>query len=579
MVYLISNTYNEFLQQHTDIILPGTIEEALQYFEDKQSIAVDTETTGFDPHTCKLLTLQLGDYENQFVINATELSILPFKQLLETKKLILQNAKFDLKFFYKLGIFPNNVYDTFLAETKLNQGIPNVRKNLQALALKYCNTEDVDKTLRPLIHRLGLVKEVIMYAANDVKFLHMIKEKQLELAKEQNMISAINLENRFVTALAYIEYCGIYIDKLKWIAKTEKSKQKFLELQQRLNEYAIQKKLVNVQLDLFSSTPQVDINWSSDQQVKKLFKKLGINVSVTEKGVEKESVEAPILLKQEKDFDIIPIYLEYKKWEKDYSTYGLNFLKHINKQTGRIHTNFTQVVDTGRMASGGKNKATGEEYVNLQNIPATPESKEKIKGMIYARECFMPQSENYIYIDSDYSGQETVVLANKSKEKNIIKLLNNGGDMHIFVAKAINPELSYLTDQEFKKQYKTKRQIAKAAGFALQYGGSGWTISNNLNIPIEEGERIEQVYFKAFPDLKKYYDKCELEALNKGYILIDELTGSKFYLAGFDKFKTLESEIKNKPWNQRNKEQNSYYSRWKGQIRRNALNFPRILGK
>jgi DNA polymerase-1 len=576
MVYLISNTYNEFLQQHTDIILPGTIEDALQYFEDKECIAVDTETTGFDVHNCKLLTLQLGDFDNQFVINATELSIQPFKELLENKQLILQNAKFDLRFFYKQGIFPTHIFDTFLAETKLNQGLPNVRKNLEALAVKYCSTtKEVDKSLRPLIHRLGLVKEVIMYAANDVKYLHQIKEKQIELAKQQNMLQAFNLENRFVPVLAYVEYCGIYIDELKWIAKTKQSYGKLNEARAALNKYTIDHKLVNIQLDLFSPIPTIDINWSSDQQVKQLFKRIGINVQVFEKGVRKESVEAPVLIKQIKDFDIIPIYLDYKKWEKDYTTYGTNFLKHINKSTGRIHTNFTQIVDTGRMASGGKNKITKEEYVNLQNIPATPEDKEKIKGMIYARECFIPQEYNWVYIDADYSGQEQIVLANKSQDKDLIEFYKkNLGDMHAYIASKIFPELKDISLKDIKKFHKEKRQIAKSAGFALNYGGSGYTISNNLNIPREQGDFVEKAYFEAFPGLKQYYDTCEGNTLKNGYILVDELTGSKFYIAGFDKFKTLQSEVNSQKWGNRNKEQNSYYLKWKGQIRRNALNFP-----
>jgi len=577
MVYLISKTYNEFLNQHTDIILPGTIEDVFDYFKDKESIAVDTETTGFDVHTCKLLTLQLGDFENQFVINATEFDIQPFKALLESKLLLLQNAKFDLRFFYKQGIFPKKIYDTFLAETKLNQGIPNVRKNLEALAIKYCNTtKEVDKSLRPLIHKYGLVKEVIMYAANDVKYLHLIRDKQLELAREQNMLQAFNLENRFVPVLAYIEYCGIYIDELKWIAKTKASHKRLLDLEKQLNQYAIDHKLVSLQLDLFSSTPTIDINWSSDLQVKKLFKKLGINVTVIDKGEKKESVEAPVLIKQAKDFEIIPIYLEYKKWEKDFTTYGTNFLKHINKSTGRIHTNFTQIVDTGRMASGGKNKATKEEYVNLQNIPATPEDKEKIEGMVYARECFMPQDYDWLYVDADYSGQEQIVLANKSKDKDLIDFYKQDlGDMHSYIASKIYPELKDLSLKDIKKFHKEKRQIAKSAGFALNYGGTGFTISNNLNIPKEEGEFVEKAYFEAFPGLKSYYDRCENNALKNGHILIDELTGSKFYIAGFDKFKELQKTIEStKDWRSISKEQRSYYLRWKGQIRRNALNFP-----
>lgn len=574
MIYFLSRTSNENVNNSNKISQIYDVKYLLNYFKNKEIIAVDTETTGFDPYTCKLLTLQLGDSENQFVIDTKEINPYLFKELLEEKTLILQNAKFDLRFFYHHDIWPRKIYDTYLAEVKLNHGLPDVRKNLQVLANKYCNTEDVDKTLRSLIHVQGLTEPVIAYAANDVKYLHQIKEEQEKLAKKQELLQAINLENRFVPTLAYIEYCGIFVDKNKWKEKTILSQQYLDKTKEKLDSYILDNNLIkyiDMQLDLFSTTKKVTINWSSDQQVKKLFKDLGINILITIKGETKESVEASVIKPQRDQFPIINLYLEYKKWEKDVSTYGLNFLKHINKHTGRIHTNFTQIVDTGRMASGGKNKVTGEEYVNLQNIPTTPEDKDKIEGMIYARECIKPQFNTNIFVNADYSGQETVVLANKSKESNIIKLLHEGGDMHVFVAKAINPELNHLTDTEFKKLHKGKRQIAKSAGFALQYGGTGWTIANNLSISEEEGNRIEKAYFEAFPELKAYYNKCEKDTLNNGYILIDEKTGSKFYIAGYAKFLELQKGFYNKTLT---KEDRSYFWRWKSQIIRNSLNYP-----
>jgi len=381
------------------------IKECLKYFSDKTEIAVDTETTGFDPHRCKLITLQLGDANNQYVIDCDKINILQFKDLLESKKLILQNAKFDLRFFYKKGIWPNDIYDTFLAEVKLNQGIPNIRKNLQVLAQKYCKTEEVDKSLRGLIHREGLSYAVINYAANDVKYLHQIKIEQEKLAIKQGLVEDIRKENRFVPGLAYTEYCGLFIDSDKWTKKYNKSKEMLEKSKLELDKYIIDNnitKYIDQQLDLFSTEKKVNINWNSDHQVKPLFKELGIDIKVKNKGQEKESIEAGVLLKQIDKHEIIPKYLEYKKWEKDCSTYGLSFLKKINKETGRIHTNFTQIVDTGRMASGGKNKNTGEEYINFQNIPATPEKR--IPGMIYARECIVPQDDSNVFVDADYSG-------------------------------------------------------------------------------------------------------------------------------------------------------------------------------
>lgn len=555
----------------------------IDYFKDKDWIGIDTETTGFDPYTNRLYSLQLGDNEYQFVVDLSTIDIHKFKELLESKNLILQNAKFDLRFLYHYNIYPSVVYDTYLAEVKLNQGIQNVRKNLEALEERYCDTNYVHKGDRGLIHREGFTNRVIRYCAGDVVVLHPIKEAQLYAAKELGLTEAIRLENAFVLALAYTEYCGLYLDKSLWLKKVESSKKLLLESEKILNDYIIENNLtkyIDAQLDLFTTERKVKINWSSDQQVKPLFKDLGINIHTFEKGMPKESVEAPVLLKQAKDFPIIPLYLNYKKYDKDVSTYGISFLRHINPITNRIHTSFTQIVDTGRMASGGKQGNI--ETPNLQNIPADD-----------TRKCFIAQYPNTELINADYSGQEQIVLANKSKDKDLIDFYKaNLGDMHSYIASKIYPELSSFSLHDIRIYHKEKRQIAKAAGFALNYGGTGFTVSNNLGISIEEGNQVEKSYFEAFPGLKQYYDKCEKDALEKGYILIDSLMGSKYFLNKedfkylqeasekysfdnreyWDKYKQEKKLQSN--WYLKEKENISQYFRLKGNVRRMALNFP-----
>ena len=84
----------------------------------------------------------------------------------------------------------------------------------------------------------------------------------------------------------------------------------------------------------------------------------------------KKSVESKVIEPQKDKSSIAPIYLEYKAAQKIVSTYGQNFLDQINPKSGRIHTQFNQLMDTGRLSCGGKNKQTKEEYLNLQNIPS-----------------------------------------------------------------------------------------------------------------------------------------------------------------------------------------------------------------
>ena len=150
-----------------------TINFMIRYLTLLEEIGVDSETTGFQPHVCKILLLQLGDFDNQFVIDCTTIDIskIPeLKYLLETKIIILHNAKFDIRFLFKENIRPHkNVFDTFLAERVLTTGLDFHKKSLKECAWRYLRVT-LDKSTRGKIHKLGVCDpSVIRYSALDVK--------------------------------------------------------------------------------------------------------------------------------------------------------------------------------------------------------------------------------------------------------------------------------------------------------------------------------------------------------------------------------------------------------------------------
>lgn len=209
---------------------------------------------------------------------------------------------------------------------------------------------------------------------------------------------------------------------------------------------------VELQGDLFSgfnSDPQCIINWSSSQQVIKLFKVLGINVKTFDKKTkrEKESIEEKQIAPQKDKFPIIPIFLEYQEAAKVVSTYGENWLKAINPKTGRIHVELHSIgTDTCRVSSGG-----GVYKLNQQNLPHDE----------VTRACFTAEKGNS-WISCDYSGQESAITASVSKDIKMIEILSTGGDLHSEVARACWPSLlGNLTVEEIKTQYKNYRQDAK----------------------------------------------------------------------------------------------------------------------
>jgi len=538
MIYLVTGQQSMFNPVGYSL---ATVEESLEYLENLDVIGFDTETRGFDPYTCQLLSMQLGDGEKQFVIDCTTISPKLYKDILERKELIMHNAKFDLRFLYYQQIVPVKIFDTFLIERILTTGIDTARRSLDAVAYKYCKIE-LDKTIRGNIHREGLSSRVIKYAADDVKYLHQIKRKQEVALKENNLTRTASLDNEFVLVLAYIEHCGMYLNPEDWKKKCKDDQLDMEAVKNKLDEFILSNSdqfgaYIDNQLSLFNEGLKVKVNWNSEKQVIPLFKSLGIDTTTKDKdtGMMKDSIDKKVLGPQKKKHPLVGIYLEYKEHQKVVSTYGENWFGYINPVTKRIHTNYTQIMNTGRLSSGqkGRIKQGIPQLPNMQNIPSDHRT----------RSCFQAQKDNMLIV-SDYSGQEQIVLANKSLDKDLLNFYNQGlGDMHSFIASKIFPELGGLSLDEIKEKHKNKRQVAKGAGFAINYGGTGITIAQSLNITLEEGEEVYKAYFKAFPGLANYFKTEKQKALKLGYIEFNNISSRKCFIPFFEEYQKLHREI------------------------------------
>jgi DNA polymerase I len=571
MIYLVTKQ---------DISLPDitltTVEDSLEYLNKLEWIGLDTETSGFDPYTTKLYTLQLGDNDVQYVIDLTTIDINEYKELLETKGLIGHNLKFDLRFLYHYRVIPTKVYDTFLGEKTSRLGIESHRCSLAACVLRHCGVILSKEERLNITGRLteGFVK----YSAYDVKYLHELKDKQEFLQLADGTSVSIELDNKFVLVLAYIEYSGMKLDVEQWTAKINKVQTIADEAEAQLNQFILDNKMekfIDSQLDLFSSSTKVNVNWNSPSQVVEFFQALGVNTKVVEKGKTKDTIEANHLVKYSSKYPIIELYLKFKGAQKDIGTYGQNWIDQINPVSGRIHTQFKQLMNTGRLSSGGK--SGNVKNFNFQNIPSDQET----------RACFVA-SEGNTLVGCDYTGQEQIVLVNKCLDKNLLEFYDKDlGDMHSFVASKMYNELDGMDLNDIKKKHKDKRQSAKVAGFAINYGGSGIGIADQLGLSVEQGQHIYDSYFNAFPGLKSYFDEAKKFGVENGYVLISPVTGKKSYVDYYDEFSKLKNEMNKDFWDRykqmknsdtptarQMKEKVSQFFRKRGDIERMSLNYP-----
>ena len=531
MIYFITNQV-ELFDSYPAHIQRRTLNEMITDIKDVDILAIDTETEGFDPYTNNLIYVQIGDSINQYVIDISTVSIKSLKNLLESKTLIMHNAKFDLRFFFHQGIYPTKVFDTFLAETVLTTGMikPPGYRGLDGCLRRYQKVQ-LQKEVRGLIHRERYSTRVLEYSAADVEHLHNLMDSQLLALDNNDLLKCISLENKFVVVLAYIEYCGIYLDTLKWKQKMEEDLNKLSLLIREMEDWVKNNlpgsSFINTQLSLFDDSPGCLINWNSSSQVIKLFQEIGINTYDAKE--DKHTVDIKILYNQIDKFEFLKIYIEYSKVFKLVSSFGESILKAVNPVTRRIHTSFRQIKDTGRLSCGDKKR----NAPNLQQIPSDDRH----------RSCFVAEPSNSIIV-CDYASQESRILADLSKDPDLVKFyLEGGADLHSYAAKVVYKELSEVPLDDIKVRHKDKRQIMKGFNFALAYGGTGETVSRNLNIPIDIAKQAEIDYFKAFSGLKSYFEIAKKKPVKNGYVLIDKVSGRKSFIDFYPEYQRLETII------------------------------------
>ena len=153
------------------------------------TIAIDGEFSGLNPLTDKLHLLQLCDGSDvvHFVKFNGKYNAPHLKSLLENEKIkkIFHFGRADLGFLKQhLSINVKNIFDTKIASKicrkfTSNHGLKDLSKDLIGVKLdKEMQTSDWGKE--------EYTKEQIQYAANDVIYLHKIKEELEKILKREN---------------------------------------------------------------------------------------------------------------------------------------------------------------------------------------------------------------------------------------------------------------------------------------------------------------------------------------------------------------------------------------------------------
>lgn len=545
MIYLVTFQQELF---GSDFYKLMSVEDSLKEISSWNMVQFDTEGTGLDCHIAKMLTMQFGDVSKtvQIVVDLTTINPLLYKEILESKFLIGHNLKYDIKMLFAVGIHPIRCYDTMIAEMLRYLAYPTgmYKMSLKEVALRYLG-KDIDKSIRGKINQLGLVPEVILYAAHDVVDLIDIMHLQISYFKSINAMKALQIECSFTIPCAYYEYCGVKLDEKAWIEYYQSNLKDFEKAKEALNDFVVAlnnpKFLeINLQGDLFlgwDTTPHCSINWNSTDDVVPLLKYLGFNTKGynKEKKEDTESKELKLIKKQKHiNPKFVKLFAEYSRLQKLCSTYGMQYINAINPKTGRIHTEFRALgTDTGRLACGSQK--TNEDLAKLKHLPLkTQDPKLKccypqiqnLPNTDEVRACFIAEEGNN-FISIDYNSEESRLLASLSGDKGMLEVFEKGYDMHSYVAYLIYPDKipRDFDIRKIKETFHDLRQSAKGPEFTFAFLGNWATLVANYGMPKEEAIAIEENYKKGFAGATKYQEVCKKRTESTGIIYICKETG------------------------------------------------------
>ncbi|WP_293300919.1 DNA polymerase I [Pedobacter sp. UBA4863] len=488
------------------VATPQARKELINLLLQQKRIAFDTETTGTDANFVDLVGLSFSaEIGKAYYIPTPQnkeetLAILEeFRPVFENENIIKigQNIKYDLLVLKWYGIeLKGELFDTMLAHYLID---PDTRHGMDVLSENYLGYTPISIT--SLIGAKGKnqlnmkdvpVEKVVDYASEDADVtLQLANIFEPMLAERNANKLAAEIENPLIYVLADMEKEGVRID-----AET-------------LANYSaqLQEEILKAELNVYEKAG-LKFNLASPKQLGEvLFDHLKLDPKAKKTKTGQYQTGEDVLTALANKSDIVQDILDFRQMQKLKSTYVDALPLLVNPRTGRVHTSYNQAVAaTGRLSSNNP---------NLQNIPIKTDRGREV------RKAFIARDENHILLSADYSQIELRIIAEISKEANMLDAFLNGIDIHTATAaKVYGINIDEVTS--------TQRRNAKAVNFGIIYGQSAFGLSQNLNIARKEAAEIIEQYFTQYPGIKNYMSDTMNFARENGYV--ETIMGRRRYL-------------------------------------------------
>ncbi len=485
---------------------PQKRSDLIALLKQQKVICFDTETTGTDANNCELVGLSFAVKEGQAWYvpvpanqQETQAIVNEFKPVLEDVTIgkTGQNIKYDILMLKWYGVeVKGELFDTMLAHYIID---PDTRHNMDILSENYLGYKPVSITT--LIGAKGKnqgsmrdveLEKIKEYAAEDADItlqLRTVFEPKLKEVEGEKLVH--DIECPLIYVLADMEFEGVRIDH-----KTLNEFSKDLETDVAKLEKTVYEKA------------GVRFNIASPKQLGEvLFEKLMLDPKAKKTKTGQYQTGEDVLLALAPKSDIVRDILDFRQLQKLKSTYVDALPQMVNPKTGRVHTSYNQAIAaTGRLSSTNP---------NLQNIPIRTERGREV------RKAFIPRDANHSIVSADYSQIELRIIAEMSKDANMMEAFAQNLDIHTATAaKVYGKVLSEVSSNE--------RRNAKAVNFGIIYGQSAFGLSQSLGIPRKEAAEIIDNYFIQYPGIKQYMNDTMNFARENGYVTT--LMGRRRYL-------------------------------------------------
>jgi DNA polymerase I-like protein with 3'-5' exonuclease and polymerase domains len=428
-------------------------------------VAIDTETTGLDPHSgrVRLLSLATDTVDGgsvAYLIDCFAVDPRPALQALDGKQLVFHNSEFDLPFLMRLGFTPSGpIHDTIVMSRLLTAGTRD-GNDLAECAKRELGIA-MDKDLQRSDWSGSLSAEQLRYAAADVLVLPALYHSLRDKVKVAGLDGTLKIEERANPAVAWMAHAGVALDAGRWREAVAQVEQDSARLEREL-------------ADLAPADPaQMFTSWNfeSPEQVKRLFGLLGVELASTDDNA-LAAVEHPLAGKLR----------DFRAARKLVTSYGGKFLAHV-RGDGRVYPGWRQLgAGSGRMAC---------TRPNMQQLPRDGDFRRCIHA-----------PEGRLLVKADYSQIELRIAAKLTGDANLTEAYRRGDDVHVITAKRV------LGVAEVTKEH---RQLAKALNFGLLYGMGARGFRRyakskyGVDLSEEEATRLRDGFFAAYPGLRRWH--------------------------------------------------------------------------